>query len=69
MRHSPRFIEKKRTAHCASAIRSKRKTNRAIVNKAQLDDKVKFYGDLARKKEGGKIAIGGSAPKSTTIAA
>ena len=34
----------------------------AIVNKAQLD-KVKFYVDLAQK-EGGKIALGGSAPQS-----
>lgn len=34
----------------------------AIVNKAQLD-KVKFYVDLAQK-EGGKIALGGSVPKS-----
>lgn len=34
----------------------------AIVNKAQLD-KIKFYVDLAQK-EGGTIAIGGSAPKS-----
>jgi aminomuconate-semialdehyde/2-hydroxymuconate-6-semialdehyde dehydrogenase len=34
----------------------------AIVSKTQLD-KVKFYVDLAQK-EGGKIAIGGSAPKS-----
>ena len=34
----------------------------AIVNKAQLD-KVKFYVDLAQQ-EGGKIALGGSAPKS-----
>ena len=34
----------------------------AIVNKAQLD-KVKFYVDLAQK-EGGKIALGGNAPKS-----
>ena len=34
----------------------------AIVNKAQLD-KVKFYVDLAQK-EGGKIALGGSAPES-----
>jgi aminomuconate-semialdehyde/2-hydroxymuconate-6-semialdehyde dehydrogenase len=33
----------------------------AIVNKSQLD-KVKFYVDLAQK-EGGKIALGGSAPK------
>ena len=33
----------------------------AIVNKAQLD-KVKFYVDLAQE-EGGKIALGGSAPK------
>jgi len=33
----------------------------AIVNKAQLD-KNKFYVDLAQK-EGGKIALGGSAPK------
>src|SRR5437762_949634 len=34
----------------------------AIVNKTQLD-KVKFYVDLAQK-EGGKIALGGSTPKS-----
>ena len=34
----------------------------AIVNKVQLD-KIKFYVDLAQK-EGGKIALGGSAPKS-----
>ena len=34
----------------------------AIVNKAQLD-KIKFYVDLAQK-EGGKIALGGSAPDS-----
>jgi aminomuconate-semialdehyde/2-hydroxymuconate-6-semialdehyde dehydrogenase len=34
----------------------------AIVNKTQLD-KIKFYADLAQK-EGGKIALGGSAPKS-----
>src|SRR6266446_5454643 len=34
----------------------------AIVNKTQLD-KIKFYVDLAQK-EGGKIALGGSAPKS-----
>ena len=34
----------------------------AIVNKPQLD-KIKFYVDLAQK-EGGKIALGGSAPKS-----
>ncbi|HEY2102402.1 MAG TPA: aldehyde dehydrogenase [Chthoniobacterales bacterium] len=34
----------------------------AMVNKAQLD-KVKFYVDLAQK-EGGQIAVGGSAPKS-----
>src|SRR5215472_2461939 len=33
----------------------------AIVNKAQLD-KIKFYVDLA-KKEGGKVTLGGSAPK------
>src|ERR1700675_4827781 len=33
----------------------------AIVNKAQLE-KVKFYVDLAQK-EGGRIALGGSAPK------
>jgi aminomuconate-semialdehyde/2-hydroxymuconate-6-semialdehyde dehydrogenase len=35
----------------------------AIVSKTQLD-KVKFYVDLAQK-EGGKIALGGSPPKST----
>src|SRR5438093_1115365 len=34
----------------------------AIVNKTQLE-KVKFYVDLAQK-EGGKIALGGSAPES-----
>jgi len=34
----------------------------AIVNKAQLD-KIKFYVDLAQK-EGGKITLGGSVPKS-----
>ncbi len=34
----------------------------AIVRKTQLD-KVKFYVDLAQK-EGGKIALGGSAPES-----
>jgi aminomuconate-semialdehyde/2-hydroxymuconate-6-semialdehyde dehydrogenase len=34
----------------------------AIVSKTQLD-KVKFYVDLAQK-EGGKIALGGAAPKS-----
>ncbi|HEU0207357.1 MAG TPA: aldehyde dehydrogenase [Candidatus Udaeobacter sp.] len=34
----------------------------AIVNKTQLE-KVKFYVDLAQK-EGGKIALGGSAPQS-----
>jgi aminomuconate-semialdehyde/2-hydroxymuconate-6-semialdehyde dehydrogenase len=34
----------------------------AIVNKAQLE-KIKFYVDLAQK-EGGKVALGGSAPKS-----
>jgi aminomuconate-semialdehyde/2-hydroxymuconate-6-semialdehyde dehydrogenase len=34
----------------------------AIVNKPQLD-KIKFYVDLAQK-EGGKIALGGSAPES-----
>jgi aminomuconate-semialdehyde/2-hydroxymuconate-6-semialdehyde dehydrogenase len=34
----------------------------AIVNKTQLD-KIKFYVDLAQK-EGGKIALGGSVPKS-----
>src|SRR5262249_62005230 len=34
----------------------------AIVNKTQLE-KVKFYVDLAQK-EGGKVAMGGSAPKA-----
>lgn len=34
----------------------------AIVNKAQLE-KIKFYVDLAQK-EGGKIALGGSAPQA-----
>src|SRR5947209_18283324 len=36
----------------------------AIVSKTQLD-KVKFYVDLAQK-EGGKIALGGSTPKSVS---
>ena len=54
-----RFIE--RTAQLCLGDPLEEKTEQgAIVNKAQLD-KVKFYIDLAQK-EGGKIALGGSAP-------
>jgi len=56
-----RFIE--RTAQLCLGDPLDEKTDQgAIVNKAQLD-KIKFYVDLAQK-EGGKIALGGSAPKS-----
>jgi aminomuconate-semialdehyde/2-hydroxymuconate-6-semialdehyde dehydrogenase len=56
-----RFIE--RTAQLRLGDPLDEKTEQgAIVNKAQLE-KVKFYVDLARK-EGGEIAVGGSAPES-----
>jgi aminomuconate-semialdehyde/2-hydroxymuconate-6-semialdehyde dehydrogenase len=56
-----RFVE--RTAQLCLGDPLDEKTDQgAIVSKTQLD-KVKFYVDLAQK-EGGKIALGGSAPKS-----
>ena len=56
-----RFIE--RTAQLCLGDPLDEKTEQgAIVNKTQLD-KVKFYVDLAQK-EGGKIALGGSAPQA-----
>ena len=56
-----RFIE--RTAQLCLGDPLDEKTEQgAIVNKTQLD-KVKFYVDLAQK-EGGKVALGGSAPQS-----
>jgi aminomuconate-semialdehyde/2-hydroxymuconate-6-semialdehyde dehydrogenase len=56
-----RFIE--RTAQLCLGDPLDEKTEQgAIVNKAQLE-KVKFYVDLAQK-EGGKIALGGSAPQA-----
>jgi aminomuconate-semialdehyde/2-hydroxymuconate-6-semialdehyde dehydrogenase len=55
-----RFIE--RTAQLCLGDPLDEKTEQgAIVNKAQLD-KIKFYVDLGQK-EGGKIALGGNAPK------
>ena len=55
-----RFIE--RTAQLCLGDPLDEKTEQgAIVNKPQLD-KIKFYVDLAQK-EGGKIALGGSAPQ------
>src|SRR3954464_13360656 len=55
-----RFIEK--TARLCLGDPLDEKTEQgAMVNKTQLD-KVKFYVDLAQK-EGGKIALGGSAPE------
>ncbi|PYL23959.1 MAG: 2-hydroxymuconic semialdehyde dehydrogenase [Verrucomicrobia bacterium] len=55
-----RFIE--RTAHlCLGDPLEENTEQGAIVNKTQLE-KVKFYVDLAQK-EGGKIALGGSAPE------
>src|SRR5215470_13045102 len=54
-----RFVEK--TAQLCFGDPLDEKTEQgAIVNKAQLE-KVQFYVDLAQK-EGGKIALGGSAP-------
>ena len=56
-----RFIEEASQLRLGDPLDEK--TNQgAIVNKAQLD-KIKFYVDLAQK-EGGKIALGGSAPDS-----
>src|SRR5947199_3271117 len=56
-----RFIE--RTAQLCLGDPLDEKTEQgAIVNKPQLD-KIKFYIDLAQK-EGGKVALGGSAPQS-----
>ena len=58
-----RFVE--RTAQLKMGDPLDEKTEQgAIVNKTQLD-KVKFYVDLAQK-EGGNIALGGSAPESIT---
>src|SRR5213592_1753360 len=56
-----RFIDK--TAQLCLGDPLDEKTEQgAIVNKPQLD-KIKFYIDLAQK-EGGKVALGGSAPQS-----
>src|SRR6476619_1065181 len=56
-----RFIE--RTAQlCMGDPLDENTEQGAIVNKTQLE-KVKFYVDLAQK-EGGKIALGGSAPEA-----
>ena len=56
-----RFIE--RTAQlCLGDPLDENTEQGAIVNKTQLE-KVKFYVDLAQK-EGGKIALGGSAPQA-----
>jgi aminomuconate-semialdehyde/2-hydroxymuconate-6-semialdehyde dehydrogenase len=56
-----RFIEKTSKLKVGDPLDEKTDQG-AIVNKAQLD-KIKFYVDLAQK-EGGKIALGGSAPES-----
>src|SRR3989475_561568 len=56
-----RFIDKVSKLKIGDPLDEKTEQG-AIVNKAQLD-KVKFYVDLAQK-EGGKIALGGSSPKS-----
>src|SRR5213592_4254491 len=56
-----RFLDK--TAHlCLGDPLEENTEQGAIVNKTQLE-KVKFYVDLAQK-EGGKIELGGSAPKA-----
>src|SRR5437773_2896922 len=55
-----RFIEKASQMKLGDPLDEKTEQG-AIVNKAQLE-KVKFYVDLAQK-EGGKIALGGSAPQ------
>jgi aminomuconate-semialdehyde/2-hydroxymuconate-6-semialdehyde dehydrogenase len=56
-----RFIEKASALRLGDPLDDKTDQG-AIVSKTQLD-KVKFYVDLAQK-EGGTIALGGSAPKS-----
>src|SRR5260370_15822300 len=56
-----RFIDKASQLKIGDPLEEKTEQG-AIVNKAQLD-KIKFYVDLAQK-EGGKIALGGKAPKS-----
>jgi aminomuconate-semialdehyde/2-hydroxymuconate-6-semialdehyde dehydrogenase len=56
-----RFIDKASQLKIGDPLDDKTEQG-AIVNKTQLD-KIKFYVDLAQK-EGGKIALGGSAPKS-----
>jgi aminomuconate-semialdehyde/2-hydroxymuconate-6-semialdehyde dehydrogenase len=56
-----RFIEKSSKLKIGDPLEATTDQG-AIVNKAQLD-KIKFYVDLA-EKEGGKIALGGSAPES-----
>ena len=56
-----RFVEKTSQLRLGDPLDEKTDQG-AIVNKTQLD-KIKFYVDLAQK-EGGKIAFGGSAPKS-----
>jgi len=56
-----RFIDKASQLKTADPL-DENTDQRAIVNKPQLD-KIKFYVDLAQK-EGGKIALGGSSPKS-----
>jgi len=56
-----RFIDKASQLKTADPLDENTEQG-AIVNKPQLD-KIKFYVDLAQK-EGGKIALGGSVPKS-----
>src|SRR5439155_16158216 len=58
-----RFVEKTSQLRLGDPLEA-RTDQGAIVSKTQLD-KVKFYVDLAQK-EGGKIALGGSAPKSVS---
>ncbi|PYK03788.1 MAG: 2-hydroxymuconic semialdehyde dehydrogenase [Verrucomicrobia bacterium] len=55
-----RFIEKASKLKVGDPLDEKTEQG-AIVNKTQLD-KIKFYVDLAQE-EGGKIALGGKAPK------
>jgi aminomuconate-semialdehyde/2-hydroxymuconate-6-semialdehyde dehydrogenase len=55
-----RFIDKASTLKIGDPLDEKTDQG-AIVNRPQLD-KIKFYVDLAQK-EGGKIALGGSAPQ------
>jgi aminomuconate-semialdehyde/2-hydroxymuconate-6-semialdehyde dehydrogenase len=55
-----RFIDKASTLKMGDPLNEKTDQG-AIVNRPQLD-KIKFYVDLAQK-EGGKIALGGSAPQ------